>query len=71
MLTNIENFFLIFTEDTIACKKNQKYLLIVKAESFEKVSISMGFVEKETFRREIMGKIVNFHNLSKAFYKYL
>ena len=33
-------------------KKNQKYLLIVKAESFEKVSISMGFVEKETFRRE-------------------
>ena len=31
----------------------------------------MGFVEKETFRREIKGKIVNFHNLAKAFYKYL
>ena len=67
MLTNIEKIFLIFTEDTIACKKEPKYLLIVKAESFEKVSISMGFVEQEPFRSEIKGKIVNFPNLAKVF----
>ncbi len=48
-------------------KKNQKYLLIAKAESFEKVSISMGFVEQEPFRSEIKGKIVNYPNLAKSF----